>query len=131
MWLGCGGVGVGGKEGGRKTEKESPVVGGKEVPQTQKASINNALQAEIAESLKAFPNPFNSEINIGFVLPEEARTEVSIFDANGRLVKRVAQEVLPAGSHRFAWDSGQVPSGNYTVMIKTDNAMVSKTVVKK
>ena len=51
-----------------------------------------------------FPNPFNPVTTVELNMPEKARLRLAVFDTNGRLVKVLADAVMPAGVSRFAWD---------------------------
>jgi hypothetical protein len=64
------------------------------------------------------PNPFNPETTIRFTIPTRDRAVLAIYDANGRLVKTLLDEVVPAGTTAIDWngrdDSGiTVTSGVY------------------
>jgi hypothetical protein len=50
------------------------------------------------------PNPFNPEATISFTLPQAMRVSMRIYDVEGRLVKTLLDENLPAGDHRLTWD---------------------------
>ncbi len=74
--------------------------------------------------LPNYPNPFNPTTIIPFRLPFSMPVELSIFDARGRLIKRLVNGVLTAGEHRFQWDgrdaNGQrVASGTYFYQLRT------------
>jgi len=65
-----------------------------------------------------YPNPFNPMTSIAFDLPRPGHVRVQIFDASGRLVRTLADEVMPAGAQAIQWngqnDGGQgVASGVY------------------
>ncbi len=54
--------------------------------------------------LGAAPNPFNPRTEVRFVLTAPGATRLDILDVRGRLVARLLDGQLPAGSHRAAWD---------------------------
>jgi hypothetical protein len=65
-----------------------------------------------------YPNPFNPTTTIEFSLPKAAQVVLEVFDVNGRLVKRLADGFLKAGTYRVQWNAtnGQgvpVSSGLY------------------
>ncbi len=65
-----------------------------------------------------YPNPFNPTTTIEFSLPKAAHVVLEVFDVNGRLVKRLADGFLKAGTYRVQWNAtnGQgvpVSSGLY------------------
>jgi len=64
------------------------------------------------------PNPFNPSTRIVFGLDRSALARLVIYDAAGRLVRVLADGVLPAGRHEAVWDGRddagrQVASGVY------------------
>jgi hypothetical protein len=65
------------------------------------------------------PNPFNPRTTIRFDLPEPARVDLEIYDAAGRVVRRLLrEESRKAGGHTAVWngrdDAGrQVAAGVY------------------
>ena len=66
-----------------------------------------------------FPNPFNPSTTVHFDLPGEGRVALKIYDARGRLVRRLLDDTfLRTGPNSVHWDgrtnSGRsVPSGVY------------------
>jgi len=52
-----------------------------------------------------YPNPFSRATSISFSLSETASVELSVFNAEGRLVKHLAREKLSAGTHVYNWDA--------------------------
>jgi len=72
----------------------------------------------LAAQLTSFPNPFNPKTTLRFALAEPARIELTIYDARGRLLVRLATGELPAGEHSLDWDGRDaagraLPSGQY------------------
>jgi hypothetical protein len=68
------------------------------------------------------PNPFNPATRIHFDLPRSAHVRVEILDTRGRLVRRLADRVLPAGTAIVFWDGRDgrglaMPSGIYLYRI--------------
>jgi len=85
----------------------------------------------------AFPNPFNPNTSLRFEIRSRAHVSVAVFDALGRLVKRLSNRVYDAGPHVLSWngtdETGQrVASGVYLVRIATpeQTATVKLTIVK-
>jgi Protein of unknown function (DUF3160)/FlgD Ig-like domain len=56
---------------------------------------------------KNFPNPFNSSTIISFTIPAalaNSNAELSLYDIQGRLVKRLFSQKFPAGNFATRWD---------------------------
>jgi hypothetical protein len=51
-----------------------------------------------------FPNPFNPSTVLRFDLPEESHVRLVVFDLLGREVRRLVDELRPAGIHSVRWD---------------------------
>ncbi|MCC7438996.1 MAG: PKD domain-containing protein [Armatimonadetes bacterium] len=59
------------------------------------------------------PNPFNPTTDIPFSLGLDGPTEVTIHDANGRLVATLVNQHLQPGKYQVTWDATGFPSGLY------------------
>jgi hypothetical protein len=88
-------------------------------------------------SARAYPNPFNPTTTLSIELESPANVAAVIFDAKGRLIKKLWSGPLGAGVHRFAWngrnEAGQpVASGVYLAMVTTgrDTRTLKLTFIK-
>jgi len=53
--------------------------------------------------LQNYPNPFNPMTTISFQLPREGRVVLSIHNVRGQKILELLNEIMPAGSHKIAW----------------------------
>lgn len=60
-----------------------------------------------------YPNPFNPSTKIMFDLPFEANTKLIIYDAVGREVLRLVDNLLTAGKYEYEWNASNYASGIY------------------
>lgn len=72
-----------------------------------------------------YPNPFNPATTIEFVLAAPTTVQLSVYNVNGQLVRRLSRGVLDAGLHRVSWDGTdnrghEVASGVYFYRLRTD-----------
>ncbi len=67
---------------------------------------------------QSFPNPFNTETQISYVISERSSVDLVVCDALGRQVAQLEHEVKPPGSYRVAWDASRVASGVYFYTLK-------------
>jgi hypothetical protein len=70
------------------------------------------------------PNPFSFApgAQLEFALPRSGAASLEVYDAAGRLVRRLVQGALPAGAHSAAWDGldaagHPAPAGVYLVRL--------------
>ncbi len=76
----------------------------------------------------AYPNPFNPETKVSFRVGAPQRVELAVYDASGRLIAVLADQVFGAGQHVVAWNGldrqgSPVPSGTYVARITSDQAV--------
>lgn len=50
------------------------------------------------------PNPFRHETALMLALPRPSPVDAAIYDVSGRLVRKLASGVYPAGDHALVWD---------------------------
>ena len=80
------------------------------------------------------PNPFNPSTTISFTLPAREQVTVSIYDANGRLVRTLLNDSRDYGTHSVTWDGRDdagttVGSGVYFYRLSAGKYSESKKMV--
>ena len=50
-----------------------------------------------------YPNPFNSSTTLRYSLSQTGAVELSVYDVQGQLVRRLVQEVQKAGAYEITW----------------------------
>ncbi len=80
------------------------------------------------------PNPFNPSTRITFILPEQSRATLSIFNIEGKLVRNLLDEVCSEGHNQVTWDGknaqgNPVSSGVYFYRLKTGGKVLTKKMV--
>jgi hypothetical protein len=68
--------------------------------------------------LRALPTPFHGSTIVEYVVPEDSPVAVSVYGADGRLVRTLAHGQMSAGIYRVRWDGKtdagtQAPAGVY------------------
>jgi hypothetical protein len=79
-----------------------------------------------------FPNPFNPSTIISFLIPENSKVELTIYNLKGQRVKTLVNEILPAGEYSTIWDgsdsnSTPVSSGIYFYQLKAGSEFSKNT----
>lgn len=83
---------------------------------------------------QSYPNPFNSETVIDFVVPAEDRVRLRIYNLSGQVVTDLVDESLVAGAHQIQWDAhndaGQpVASGVYLYRLEAGERVTSRKLM--
>jgi len=88
-------------------------------------------------NFSVFPNPFSTSTTISFSLSQSENVSLKIFDAEGRLVRTLANESMSAVAHTRTWDAcdengNAVSAGIYFLRMETASEVktISVSVVK-
>lgn len=76
-----------------------------------------------------YPNPFNPVTNITFNVKNKENVKLTIYDALGREVAILLNEVLQAGSYKIDWDARDYTSGIYLYKLETKNFSETKKMI--
>ena len=95
--------------------------------------VNPNGMDEIAEklSLKIYPNPFNEIATVEYSLPNAEHVNVMLFNISGVLEQNILNEKQTAGYHKIILNADKLSSGNYLLLIKTDEGIVVKKLMKQ
>ena len=90
-------------------------------------SINGTISLDEVK-----PNPARDISTVTFQLGNDMDVTVSLFDINGKEVEMISKGRLNAGTHNFDVNVAQLPSGSYSVVLKSgDVVLTSKLNVVK
>lgn len=89
-------------------------------------SVGGASPAAAIRLEPSAPNPFGDATRITFELPRPARAAMSVYDASGRLVRRLLDEPRPSGRQAVVWDGtdhsgATVASGVYWARLDAED----------
>jgi len=78
--------------------------------------------------LTSYPNPFNPAATIDFDILRAGKVEMSIYAADGQIIRQLVRRHLIAGSHRIRWDATDnagrsVASGTYLLYLRTPDGL--------
>ena len=82
-----------------------------------------------------YPNPFNGNTTIRYGLPHDGQVNISIFNSQGQIVKKLWEGHQKAGYHTLIWHGTNrnqrlVPSGMYLIMLRTpDRKQIKKAIL--
>lgn len=83
---------------------------------------------------KSYPNPFNPHTTIKFAVSVNGPVKLRIYDIQGRLVRTLIDENLPAGWYENVWDGKDgrgraVSSGTYFVRLQDRSRTLSQKMM--
>jgi hypothetical protein len=65
-----------------------------------------------------YPNPATTSVNMYFLLTDNEKVSVNIYDLTGRLVKTSDQGLLPAGAQEISISSDELKNGVYLIQTR-------------
>ncbi|MDZ7372271.1 MAG: endo-1,4-beta-xylanase, partial [candidate division KSB1 bacterium] len=84
---------------------------------TEATEVKSSELPSRFQVLPAYPNPFNSETVIGYVLPRTGHVFLQLYDLSGRKVRTLVDEPQNAGEHKFRFSADSLPSGIYVYVL--------------
>jgi len=94
------------------------------------SDMNEVNSSELVA--KNYPNPFNPTTKIYYNLPNESKVKLSVFDAAGREVALLVNEVKQEGSFIVEFDGARLSSGVYFYRLETStNVITNKMILLK
>lgn len=78
----------------------------------------------------SYPNPFENETNIEFILDKAEPVSIMIFDITGAVIEKVENKLFQKGLQQYRWDATGLPSGYYFYQIKTTGNNATGKVCK-
>ncbi|MEO0557072.1 MAG: T9SS type A sorting domain-containing protein [Bacteroidota bacterium] len=85
-------------------------------------------QPDDAFSLTAFPNPTTGAASVRFTLDAPTPVRLTVYDALGREVARLAEGTRRAGEHTESLDTSSLPSGLYRIRLAAGGHVVTQTL---
>lgn len=71
-----------------------------------------------------YPNPFNASTTVEFAVREESHVRLVVFDATGRKVSELTDQVYTPGVHKLQWNAEAFSSGVYLSRMESDGRLV-------
>ncbi len=80
------------------------------------------------------PNPFNPQTTIVFAVDRQTQVRLQVYDLQGKLVRRLTDQVYAPGEHRLVWDGrdqagAELPSGLYLYRLEDGRRTETRKMV--
>ena len=89
--------------------------------------VGNLLPRTIG--LSAFPNPFNSIVNLKIEIPAAGRVSLEIYNIMGQRISTLVDQPLLGGSYTFRWNADGAASGVYFSRLTMNGQMVTNKIL--
>ncbi|GAP42979.1 protein containing Por secretion system C-terminal sorting domain [Lentimicrobium saccharophilum] len=111
-------------------ENNAPGCNSEEEVEEACLSVGVPLPGSLQTEVNIYPNPTGGILNFGFRISECQRLSLKIYDALGREVAVLPDEMLPAGEHSIEWDMEALPAGIYSFRLQTDSRLSTGKLIK-
>lgn len=81
-------------------------------------------------SLSAFPNPFNTEINVCFLSNYTGMASVILYNVTGKKIKEIIYFINDNYNQIFWDDLPDLPSGIYLIKIQSGESVLTQKIIK-
>lgn len=84
---------------------------------------------EKIELMQNYPNPFNPSTTISFKTPAKSLTSLKVFDALGREIRTLVDEVLTAGTYNVTVNLSDLSTGVYFYRLQVGNNVQTRKMM--
>ncbi|MCB0748974.1 MAG: T9SS type A sorting domain-containing protein [Ignavibacteriae bacterium] len=79
--------------------------------------------------LTNYPNPFNPNTNIEYVISKTSKVKLEVYNNIGKLVEVLVDKKLNSGNYNVRFDSKNLPSGVYFYRLITEQTAITKKMI--
>ncbi|MGE5433007.1 MAG: T9SS type A sorting domain-containing protein [Syntrophomonadaceae bacterium] len=80
-------------------------------------------------NIQAYPNPFNSTVNLNIELKSAGMTELMVFNILGQKVATIFEDYKPSGNFKFSFNADNLSSGVYFVLLKQGRFFCKEKII--
>ncbi|MFH0766441.1 MAG: T9SS type A sorting domain-containing protein [Calditrichota bacterium] len=84
--------------------------------------VDTRQPSTVLLSAEAFPNPFNHNLNISFTASNQSPISIGLYDANGRIVRRLPLATYPSGMVTLSLNASSYPVGRYFLRLRNNQS---------
>ncbi|MCB0731808.1 MAG: T9SS type A sorting domain-containing protein [Ignavibacteriae bacterium] len=87
------------------------------------------IEELLENSISNYPNPYNPATTISYQIKEAGNVQITVYDALGRKVKELVNEIRNPGKYEVMFDGSRLSSGIYFYTMKINNFTSSKKML--
>ena len=88
----------------------------------------NSVSELNSDNLKLYPNPFSESLNVEFIISEDSKVKIEIYNILGSVVFSENYGILNNGQHKIAVNGTNLDSGTYTLKIIAGKTVITQNV---
>jgi len=92
-------------------------------------SNNDIINPIIFEIEKAYPNPFNPEINFDINMISREYINIDIYNIQGNKIDNIFNGFLNKGNHTFNWNASNHATGLYIIKVAQENNVLTQKIM--
>lgn len=100
------------------------------IEQVQTACFPSVEESTIGDSFSVSPNPTSASVNLRYMISDLGYMIFDLIDITGTKVKSLTIQSNEAGTHEMEIDLCDVPAGIYFCVLKTNQGIQTKKIVK-
>ena len=98
------------------------------------AFLSPYLQRIVFALFTVYPNPFNAHTEIKYSVPQPSFVQLTIFDSQGKMVRRLVNKQTKAGINTTSWDGtnengARVSSGVYFLRLNAGKKVLTRKMI--
>jgi len=108
---------------------EAPELGAIEVSYPTDVRNNDGSMPEKISLLQNYPNPFNPVTNIIYEVPNYGNVKITVYDAIGREIKTLVNEMKNSGTYKVQFNGSNLTSGVYFYKLQMNGNSIVKQML--
>ncbi len=103
--------------------------------ENQTILINNRSQVSSVKEdfmiIGVYPNPMSEQGNIHYVVNNDTKIQISLYDVNGKLIQVLQNAQISKGIYNLSFSAKTVEKGNYIIVIEAGKEKASRKIIVK
>lgn len=94
------------------------------------SEVEDDINLNDYQLLPNYPNPFNPETTLQYILPEKSKIKIEIINLTGSIIEKILDAVQSAGKYNITWNGAENSSGIYYAKLTAESLVSGKKIQK-
>ena len=95
------------------------------------SATDDPVLSDIDETMKVYPNPASSQLDIDFNLNQSQSLSLAIIDITGKVVSQMSPAFFRQGKNKVSLEVRDLVNGTYIIALNSDKGIVARRLVQK